>query len=197
MFNNDLILARSFKNEFETIYKVSDYEKYLKQEDIVKKKSIADLIYHRLHGRYLKVFTFDNSEFTKKHKSGFSIMANCCLLIETLISFQNGWPTTENKSAEAFKLFFTQNENFKIKESDNFYKNIRCGILHQGETYGGWMVVREGKYKEGKKINANEFLKKVDKSLMSHKEKLVKSDWDSEIWNNCRVKMRSIIKNCS
>lgn len=124
-------------------------------------------------------------------------MANCCLLIETLVSFQEGLATTNSGSKQAFDIFFKQNKDFEVKPTDNFYKNIRCGILHQGETCKGWLVVRTGEYKVSKKINADKFLKKLETSLISYREKLEIEDWDSEIWGNCRVKMCSIIKNCN
>lgn len=44
----NIILARSFKDGKQKKYTVSDYKKYLKQEDASRKKDIANLIYHRL-----------------------------------------------------------------------------------------------------------------------------------------------------
>ncbi|MEH0153655.1 hypothetical protein V6R21_05875, partial [Limibacter armeniacum] len=76
--------------------------------------------------------------------------------------------------------------------------HIRCGILHQGETTGGWMINRDPKKEllEAKTINATKFADELDKKLNSYKEELEKSDWDSEVWDNFRTKMRAVIKNC-
>ena len=63
-------------------------------------------------------------------------MANCCLLIETLQSFKNGWEDSGNKSALAFRQFLSTEKNFEVflNKEQEFYANVRCGILHQGET---------------------------------------------------------------
>ena len=53
--------------------------------------------------------------------------------------------------------------------------------------------------KNNKTINATRFAKELKKFLKSYKDEL-KSDkckWDSELWDNCRKKIRHIIANSS
>ena len=172
------------------------YLDYLKNKD---KNLIADFIYYRLYNRYLKPFTFNNVDYKKNYKNGFSIMANCCLLIETLESLKNGWGDTRNKSEAAFIQFFKSDKNFsELKNSGKeFYKKVRCGILHQGETVGGWKINRSGhKLLDSKIINAYKFSKKIEQSLKDYRNELKRAEWDSEIWDNFRIKMRKIISNC-
>jgi hypothetical protein len=49
---------------------------------------------------------------------------------------------------EVFIHFLTENEPFKSHFNDSlakdFYKDVRCAILHQAETSGGW-IIKDGK----------------------------------------------------
>ena len=90
---------------------------------------------------------------------GFSIMALDCLLIETLAQFYQGLKNSEGARCEKghklsnreFYVGFLLRDSFKLKtvfDTDQkarlFYKTIRCGILHQGETTGGSKIVTTG-----------------------------------------------------
>lgn len=193
-----IILAIYYKSGQKIEISVHDYEEMLLHK---KQKEITEFIYQRLSSRYIKPFTFDNSEYKERFKNGFSIMANCCLLIETLESFINGWETTNRKSEKAFKSFLKRENRFKNFKSfeSQFYTNVRCGILHQAETTGGWKIVRRGEMFDEKTltINATRFLSEVEKTLKEYSQKLEKEEWDSELWDNFRRKMRSVIKNCN
>jgi len=146
MQNPNILLAR-WHDEFDilNIVTIQNYNDLIDTQD---KDKIADFFYHRMHSRYIKPFQYDNETFKKNYKNGFSIMASCCLLIEAVQSFKNGWETSDKKSEKAFKEFLQSEKNFKDfnKKEKDFYKNIRCGILHQGETTGGWKISRIGDY---------------------------------------------------
>lgn len=173
---------------------VGKYNKLLEEKN---KKEIANFIYNRLYSRYIKPFEFDDKDYKIEHKNGFSMMANACLLIETLQSFREGLGDSNGKSGSLFKNFFEANNNFEIFRSNNFYKDVRCGILHQGETTGGWKINRKKKTPllDDTNINANKFIKELEKSLRTYRVCLKKEAWDSETWDNLRTKMRTIIKN--
>ena len=132
------------------------------------KSEISKAVYDRLYERYIKIFFYKsndiveyyrtvneieeikkNSTFNAEYKSGFSIMTNCSLLIETVIAFLQGDNQTSTYGDEAFNRFFIKakyyNNSLSVFENQKFYKNIRCGLLHQGETYGGFKIQREGK----------------------------------------------------
>jgi hypothetical protein len=189
-------LARYFDKGVKTIITIKRYNEFL---DLQDKEAIANMIYHRLHARYIKPFLFEDKKFKKEYKNGFSIMANCCLLIETLHSFKNGWGDSNRRSGQAFKDFFQQDKHFhelKLKGSE-IYVNIRCGILHQGETSGGWKIDRNNTtLVDGKTIHSITFLKRIEQSLDDYTGSLRKEKWDSEVWDNFRTKMRKIISNC-
>lgn len=192
-------LARWFDNDgIETKITIQKYLDFVAAQD---QAQIADFIFQRLYSRYLKPFLFANEEFVREYKNGFSIMANCCLLIETLQSFKNGWGNSNRKSEQAFKQFFTTEKNFiafKGKEKE-FYGNIRCGILHQGETTGGWTVNRSGINLFDDKnliVDSVTFAKELKTSLKNYSQDLKIAKWDSELWDNFRTKMRNVISNC-
>jgi hypothetical protein len=192
MDNNDIKLAIYYDASGTKVeITVTDYLKFILYKD---KKSITSFLYNRLHSRYLNPFE-DN-----KRKDGFSMMANYCLLIETIQSFKNGWGDSNRKSKMAFTQFFTDNEEFKElnDKGAEIYTHIRCGILHQGETTNGWRISRQGidlVNEEQKIIDAFLFGKKLKEHLNNYKLTLESKDWDSEEWGNLRKKMETVIEN--
>lgn len=195
---------------------MSEIEKLLENES--NKEQIADIIYHRYYDRYLKPFfysSFENqtyvvndqlkstkilNEFNTEYKSGFVIMTSCCLLIETVSTFFDGLDQSKNGST-TFKAVFKKateySNNLSIFENQPFYNNIRCGLTHQGETYGKFKISRNGQLfdEENLTINATLFCNSLKDFLRSYCEELKTSKWDTDIWDKCRIKLRYIIKN--
>ena len=165
------------------------------------KDRIAYFVFNRLFSRYIRPYSLNNRDDKSKYKNGFSIMASLCLLVETLQSFKNGWGDSDKKSGKAFEEFFNNKLHFKeLKQKGSIiYKNIRCGILHQGETTGGWKITREGQKLYDNKTNTLDavlFAERMELSLSDYSKSLIASEWDSEIWDNFRTKMRKVIQNC-
>ena len=198
MENLDYILLNVPEDKSRNVT-ISTYEKW---RDSQKVDEISEFVYERLYRRYVKIFEYDEREFKANYKNGFSMMANSCLLIETIESFYRGWD--KSQSELAFLKFFTRDRNFiQFSTSDiltKFYKHIRCGILHQGETTGGWKITRNTTSPlldtTKLEINANKFLEQIRKSLEDYKQELKTSDWQSTVWANCKKKMSSIVNNC-
>jgi len=194
--NDDIKLAIYVDDdENKKVITILNYKQFLIDKD---KKAIADFIYGRLHSRYINPFEEHGS--TNPRKNGFSMMANYCLLIETLQSFKNGWGDSRYKSEEAFKQFFSDNPDFAELEGKGavIYRYIRCGILHQGETTEGWRITREGKKLLNEKdrlIDAYIFGQRMTSNLNRYRESLKASGWDSEKWCKFRVKMEKIVAN--
>ena len=172
---------------------VSDY---LQMEKEKNKSGIVRFIRSRFTERYITPLRSD-----PKIKHGFCTMAICCLMIETLESFWQGWDTSEGKSKSAFSSFFKRNQNFRAFNNhvEDFYKNVRCGILHQAETTNGWHIRRDGWLfnKHTKTINATLFHDEIENCLDYYCSILNQEDWNSETWVNFRKKMRAIISHCS
>ncbi len=175
------------------------------------KKVIACWVYHRLYDRFLKPFFFEQElmeypqlkkAFQKQYKHGFAIMANCCLLVETLAAFLNGEDETpKNKNVEAYKTVFKKAKDYenelKCFQDSKLYGAVRCGLLHQGETKERFKIRREGDLlcKDKKIINATRFAIGLKNFIISYKNELAdkNAEWDSELWDNCRRKIRFII----
>jgi hypothetical protein len=157
------------------------------------KSEIVKLIRHRFENRYLK--HIDSVD------SGFLIIAVSCFVIETLQSFREGEPDTSRIGKRMFNNFFNDNQdNFSgfHEISDEFYKDIRCGILHQSETTNAWRILKNGKLidKTEYSINADLFLKSLYKSINKYIDDLTHSDFNSKIWKNAIIKLTDICENC-
>jgi hypothetical protein len=171
---------------------VADYRGMEHNQD---REGISRFIKQRFAERYIDPVRKSEA------KHGFSIMAVSCLMIEALESFEQGWRSTRRKSRESFRRFFTGNHllaDFELL-ADEFYDNVRCGILHQAETTGGWKIRRRGRFSrvlQHINVNATEFLIRIERYLDEYCEHLITEPWDSEKWRNLRNKMDTICFNC-
>ena len=171
---------------------VAKYKELVAQQDT---DALVDFILQRFTERYIEPMRVD-----RKKKNGFTIMAVSCLMIESLESFYKGWSDSNRKSQLAFCNFFDRNDNFSFLKgrADEFYKHVRCGILHQGETTKGWHIRRDGPIFNGdtKTINAKLFHDQVEISLKKYCKELTTENWDSDVWKNFKKKMKATCKNC-
>ncbi len=81
-----------------------------------------------------------------------------------------------------------------------FYEHVRCGILHQGETTGGWTITRK---KEAPlfeaaslRVNATEFHQLLGKVIDHHANELKSQPLTAEVWKRFKRKLKVAIKNC-
>jgi hypothetical protein len=213
------IFARFYDKR--TLVEISmDNIEFLIQNEINKQK-IAEAIFHRYYDRYLKIFfyktntkanytkiingrkvSYSKNIFTEEYKSGFSMMTNCCLLIETIAAFFEGQNKTNKSGEEIFNIVFQKAATYKnpLKDFKNkrFYSEIRCGLLHQGELYGKFKIRRDSMLLFDKKkriINAKLFCDNLKLFLKSYENELKSEKWDSDLWDKCRIKLRHIISN--
>ncbi len=185
-------------------YPTPIYLSQLKSMIIKKNESDKDIliqiIEHRLKDRYMKVLNNANDI----DLSSFLILAISCLLIETLQCFYEGRNDT-NKKGEGQKIF----KNFFKRESllfpgledisDVFYKNIRCGILHQAETKEGWRLNKNGPLldKEKRIINGLLFYKSLKEAIDNYLNELRVKKINETNWVNAYQKLDFICKNCN
>lgn len=176
----------------------------------------------RIDGRYLKQIAVLDTNPDKSIGlfSGFAIMSLACLLIETLEQFWNGNIETSRKSKTsskkenmnnlpnditcdslAFYSFFQRSETLKVffdtpEKADIFYTQIRCGLLHQGQTKRKSLIhirsdepmlkwINPDDIKEGLSINRrklvneiislyNKYIKILENSNLNFKTKVFK-----------------------
>ncbi len=168
--------------------------RYRRLEAAKNKKAIANLLSRRFTERYLA------PTLAKRNiRHGFTSMAVACLMVEALESFQQGWVDTRDRSKDAFRFFFNAHNQFSPFRSraERFYYDVRCGILHQAETRGGWKIRRKGPLLDGERtVNATAFLRTLGRVLKAYCRHLVQEDWESDLWKKCRKKMNAICTAC-
>jgi len=131
-------------------------------DDLASWKQATKLLGQRLETRYFRpIDRILRMRLTTGE--GFAVMTLICSLIEFLQScyegktYKHGASETEfiyGSSAKKFKDFLEQHEPFKttftkhvsqptdkIKTfADDFYSNVRCGLLHEAATNNGWAI---------------------------------------------------------
>jgi hypothetical protein len=123
-------------------------------------------------------------------------MAVGCLVLETLESFYQGIGDTKNQSRKIFREFFARDTPLKVFGGDDdwFFKDIRCGLLHQAEARNGWRIGRSGPLLDtkAKKINATKFLIELRRAVDGYARALN----DDQQWALFKRKMKAVCKNC-
>jgi hypothetical protein len=176
--------------------------------DSKNRVAIAQFVYDRFHQRYLLPF----EEVPRVANSGFAQMSVNCLMIETLESFRNGWNDTMEDATDAqgnklygsdiFNNFFTRYEAMKEFQGlgVEFYKSIRCGILHQAESKNGWRIVRTKGAPvldpTNRIIHSTKFRRRIKKCLRAYCDELEIAAETGDTWQNFKTKMAYIILNC-
>lgn len=184
-------------------YTVKMYEDDIKElyatyppNDSAVKERIAEFFERRFTERYITPI----KALVKERKHGFCTMAVSCLMIEALQCFWTGDKETPWKKSEAFfDNFFDRTPALKIFKGTTFYGDIRCGILHQAETKGGWKINRENDNRQvldGRSIDATIFHQHVERALIEHVDLLKKEDKTSVRWEKFRLKMSHVLDNC-
>jgi hypothetical protein len=174
-------------------FSVADCRRALANAD---RLTLVEAVRTRFRVRYINALSIDRGL-----KSGFAMMALACLMIEALESFRRGWGNTKSKSREAFRSFFSTQPAFKdfVHYTDEFYTCVRCGILHQAETRGGWRVLRRGPLlnTSDRTVNATAFLGHLEAALDAFCDDLILKDWDAEEWKRARTKLAALCETAT
>jgi hypothetical protein len=155
--------------------------------------AVAGAIRRRFTERYIA------PALNGKNQYGFTQMAISCLMLEALESFLRGWKKSIRQSEKLFVDFLDREPDFATLRGrgSDFYTNVRCGILHQAETTAGWRIVRRGDLFDGDRtINADKFIRALQKVLNAHCDELTRINWGDKRWNAARRKLNNICDNC-
>jgi hypothetical protein len=147
-------------------------------------------------------------------------MALCSLLIETMECYREGLPTSADSdlcdlqegccisdelknqltkplpgSKKVFITFFERKEHkrfFPDVSGEVFYKKIRCALLHQAQTKGGWRITRSGKFwdSDAFTVNRDEFAARLADCFNGLIDELRVTDFDKGVWPNVCTKLR-------
>jgi len=176
---------------------VGDYIAW-KSEGETGRDKLATFVRERLRERYIDPVEALGPE----QRNGFAIMALSCLLMETLESFYQGW-TKSPDSARAFCCFFDRQRRFDEFRgySTDFYRNVRCGILHQGETTGRWSITRKNGDPlfdpAGPRVHATKFHKRLSECVDEYSEQLASKSITDELWKKFFKKMDATVRSVS
>jgi hypothetical protein len=179
-------------------FRVSDYEDAIACKN---RERIADAIHQRFTERYLDPI----ADPLSKQRHGFTMMAVACLMIEALQSFRRGWPDTSKRGdgEHAFCSFFDEHSAFASFRglAREFYKGVRCGILHQAETTDGWRIRRDQHQlltvtPTGRIIDAELFAEALRGALDQYRDDLKAEAWGNDLWECLRRKMKRVCDNC-
>lgn len=186
--------------ELATGFTVAEVYDLIQQED---RQKVSKFVHTRFYRRYLMPF----KQVNPSYNSGFAQMAACCLMIEALESFRNGWKSThrlkvDGKEIYGGKIFgdFFKHYSELTDFADlgyEFYDSIRCGILHQAETKNGWRIERDKEYplldQKKRIIHSTEFRYQMESCLRKYCKDLVNDD---NVWELFKTKMAYVIENC-
>lgn len=132
MVDNELFLAPNFTRQDWV-----DLNLTLRSTETDWDKAI-EIFNNRIDGWYFAPIRLLSDDY---FKNGFSIMAICCLLIDTFKQFQDGELTSDpndyiEKSETKYEkfLYTCLRDVFNRQTARIFYKSIRCGILHSAQT---------------------------------------------------------------
>jgi hypothetical protein len=153
---------------------------------------------------------------------GFAMMALCSLLVETFQSYRDGIPTTfrseldrfrslsavpvayripaglQVNGKKTFRRFFGRYRRlFAHVSGARFYKNIRNGLLHQGQTKAGWTLRKRGSTAcdpQRRIIFRDDFVEKLEVAFGDYLKELQKRPWNSKLWTNAARKIWWLIR---
>ena len=119
-------------------------------------QTFEEFFYQRLSLRYLKPIHTLQNEGTCLGE-GFSIVTIQCALIEFLAAtkegknyrFKNPGEHEYRESGKLFTKFLLTESPFngwfvKLEQAEEFYANVRCALLHEARTKGGWRIWASG-----------------------------------------------------
>ena len=186
-----------------------------------QKHELVRFLDERYRERFFDPITCLRSAENNERGFGFAIMALCCLLIETLECYREGLPTSHPRdlkdlcdgldkkeilkrcgeinptgSEKVFENFFNCEKHRDFFPGVNgamFYEKIRCGLLHQAQTKGGWRIGRRGSFWDANKnepgINRDEFCDRLNACFSAFLDELRTNEMTEHPWPNVKQKI--------
>ena len=178
----------------------------LDDRDSVDWIKATEILRKRIYARYLDAANIlikdDEARKPLDRKYGFTILAICCLLMETIQAFKDGLTDTNGKSKRTVKKFLMESPSFSQFFPDDdtaqsFYEHYRCGILHQAEIQKDSLVWSVGSLRGtvGTKqyVNRTEIFEKLKTDFNEYIER-IKDNTNTELRKNFRTKMDFIAR---
>lgn len=142
-------------------------------------KRAVNIFVDRMETRYLEHIR----RILRHRTSGFSALALDCAVIETLEQFRRGEPKTPFGDGKKYFISLLTETSFSQdvtkKQARVFYKNIRCGLLHQTEAEDSLVkrndtrpLIAFTKDHKGVVVNAKVFHERLEQVIREYAEKL-------------------------
>lgn len=157
----------------------------------------VEVVRDRLTGRFLK---FTDLCLNDPY-SGFVVLALDCLLAETVEQFRAGATSGSGKSQKYIEKFLSRHRfqpYFDDEARTHFFKDIRCGLLHQAEAKEMWLVRRGGSEMlrkvgngRGYIIDVKKFHKAVQQAFEDYLQELILPE-EAQLRKNLWEKMNHI-----
>lgn len=148
----------------------------------------------RIYGRYVHQIDMLNEN---PFENGFASVSLCCLVIDCMYKFEHGTDgTSYNKVKYKEMLREHMGDVFCSDEAaETFYNDIRCGILHSGETQNGSQltvgnsyVIKMSSTNDQIRVDVVNFAERVKAYIREYCERLYSNDRKTR--KNFRRKMR-------
>lgn len=113
----------------------------INSDDVIWNRAI-EMFTERFEERYFRPINVLSRDI---EPNGFAIMSINCLLVDAFYQFEYGDLSTTNNTQHYTTFLKRQLSSIIVDDrmARLFYKNIRCGILHSAQTYGGCMLSTE------------------------------------------------------
>jgi|SRR5690554_1138010 len=208
-----------------TIRQWKELDKKLNNEEAICWEYAFSFFEERIKTRYLKPI---EAILNMKDNigEGFAVVNLQCSLIETIECFVNGWIYDKHqkgkhkwysdndcakysednvKSKTIFKSFFENREPFKKMfeennlEGNDFYRNVRCGLLHETQTKNGWRIKVSNKdnaksITNDKIIYRENFHRDINNVIENYKSTIVEGKPFDDNISVCNLRQNFIIK---
>lgn len=118
----------------------------ISQPTLSEWKSVRDAFRRRINERFLEPIAHLESRDDERplpFRAGFAILTLDCVLIDMIQSFREGRQVNDAaSSASSFKFFLKSPafSEFKSGDREDFYSDVRCGLVHNAETRKNWKV---------------------------------------------------------
>jgi hypothetical protein len=133
-------------------------------------------------------------------RNGFTIMAICCLMIESLETFRVG-PAQRKRFKDhlVYEAFFKRRAELLelVPFALEFYIGIRNGTLHYAQTLAGWRIRRDNSALFDAKtltVEADKFHAAIALALKADCQALREAEWNSQPWINFRDVMDDLCR---
>jgi hypothetical protein len=188
---SNMLISRSFT--------VDDWKALTFGSEVDWEKAVT-MFLDRMETRYLEHIR----RILRRRTSGFAALALDCAVIEMMEQFRRGEPKTPSGKGKKFFVSFLTETSFSPDVSKEqarvFYKNIRCGLLHQTEAEDSLVkrnntrpIIAFTNDHKGVVVNAKVFHQRLEQVIREYAENLKdpKSEKEREAF---RTKMNFICR---